>query len=187
MAKNKSIQMLKNKKIIIGICAILLAMFVFERVFIVSLRQQSKILKDQIKIAEVRLQEYLAIHAVKDQLYADYEQCKPFLKLGKAEEKDIKTILLHETENIIRLSGGSITKLAVHENPETRDMYAKYMADVQMELTFEELLKLQLQIRDSKQLIKLDRMVVNFSDKNQAKLVIDGVLSIIIPGTLPSE
>ncbi|MFH2137752.1 MAG: hypothetical protein ABII88_04515 [Candidatus Omnitrophota bacterium] len=178
----ENLQLDKHKKMIIAAVVAVVFIVLFERLFIADLRKQSKNISNQIRIEEVRLREDLGFMEAKDQLFSDYEKCKPFFATEGLGEKDIKAQLLREVENIVRASGGSVVNLTPQEAGEKGDdQFMFYKANVQVDLTLEQLLKFFDNIQESKMLIKLDKFSVAAKDNKSDILKMDGIISIAIP------
>ena len=171
----------KNKKVIIAVCLLFFTSFVSEKVFFSELRSQSRNISNDIRVEEIRLREDMGLLQVKDRIFADYEQCKSFLKTTELSDKDVKAKLLRETENIVRAAGGSVVNLTPREEAEAEPMFKIYKADIQLEMTFGQLLQFLYNLQNSKLLIKLDQFSVSSNSKTVEKLKIDGVISIAVP------
>lgn len=182
----KVLSLLKNKKVLIGLAAMVMLSITIV-LFLAEAAKDAQDRENRIKQAEIRLQEFLCMQDAKKDIIAELKECQPFINFRKKEPKRIKKALLREIEKMISTSGGSIAKLALQETPIELDLSIKYIADIQLDLTFSELLRFLGQIKTSPLLIKLDKFAIGFSGRNSEKLVVNGVLSVSISGVSPKD
>ena len=183
---NAILALLKNKNVLIWLVVIVVLVTTMSS-FIAGAVKDARARDDQIQLAEVCFQECLGLQKVKSDIQEAYKTCQPFMDLEKKEPKDIKTSLLRETEQMVSASGGSITKLALEENSKEEAGALRYVADLEVELTFSELLRFLGQIKRSSLLIKLDKVNIGLKRQNADRLVVTGIISVSIPKSLKKD
>ncbi|MFQ5680917.1 MAG: GspMb/PilO family protein [Candidatus Omnitrophota bacterium] len=171
---------IKNKhKIIVYFLSGALTIFLVGKFLVLGLYGRLKTIRRDIVFAQSELKNNVRIAKTKDKFLRDYEHYRSYLKVSGANSEQIISLLLKETEGIVRASGGSVLNLNPDKQPEQGKVYNKYKAEFRMELTFRQLLKFLDNIQQSKLLIKLDRLTVNFRNNRTGILRVDGVISMV--------
>lgn len=170
----------KKERIIAAICVVVLGAFILDKFFISDFNRRFIKLKNQMRLAEVELKERLAVQQVKEEIIADYEYCKPYFEVFKDEEIDIKATLLHEIENLVKDTGGSIVNLSPYNVTEKDGDYDKYKIDLRLEATVEQLFAFLNKMQESKLLLKFEKWSVNKKDEESSDLRIDGIVSVTV-------
>jgi len=166
---------------LIYVAAGVLLILSVDKFFISGLRGQINSLGQQIRLAEVRLNNDLMVQKAKDKVFTEYAYCQPFLKFAQTDEQQIRSELLREIENLTNASGGSVTNLSPLEATKTVQGYRKHSAEFQMEVDFTQLLNFLYKIQESNLLIKFDKLSIRAKDEQVSVLRVDGLVSIAVP------
>jgi hypothetical protein len=158
------------------------AIFIFLTYRFLSLGLQAKLKKInlQIKVEEEKLRQGLRIQKDKDKVLEEYKNYSSYFKVG-SHDREIVAKFLKEIENITQESGVLVVNLTPENQPEQIQGYKKFRADLKAEANIEQLYNFLYQIKDSKLLVKLDKISIAPKNEEASVLRIETTISIAAP------
>jgi len=177
--ESKGIKLDKRQLVLLSIIGGLLFIFIMDKLIFSGMRSKLKELKQKITLEEATLRDGFEIEGRKDEITGDYQRYLPYLK-SEGSEKEVMTRFLKEMEEVIQDSGGSVIALTPRTESFREKDYTKYLADLQIEATLEQIFKFLSKIQQSKLLLKIDSFSLSPRGEGAGTFKMDAAVSIAI-------
>lgn len=157
---------------------LLVALFLFDKLFLSGLRTKTKSMDQEIKKAETELAVAMNVQNRKELITEDNKAYDRYFGQGALSDVKIVTDFLKEIETIAKKTGISIVNLNPDNKAREEGGYKKFYADLRFEAASEQLYRFLNEIQNSGLLIKIEKITVTSRDESAASLKVDTTISI---------
>jgi len=175
----KKILNLNTRQNFLAAAAILLvALFLFEKLFLSGLRTKIRAMDQEIKKAETGLAVAMNVQARKEFITEDNKAYDRYFGQGKISDVKLVTDFLKEIEVIAQKTRISIVSLNPDNKPREDGGYKKFYADLRFEASSEQIHQFLNEIQNSGLLIKAEKIAITSRDESAASLRVDATISM---------
>jgi len=124
---------------------------------------------NRIELTKVKLKKSLSLIKEKQKVDAQYLTYEQKLKSRGSDEQDI-TLILDEIEKVASRSSLNITSMRP-KPPNQKDYYSKFTVEIETESNMDSLMKFIYQIKNSPQMLKMERLNLNTRSSQQGVMI----------------
>ncbi|TRZ52517.1 MAG: hypothetical protein D4S01_02795 [Dehalococcoidia bacterium] len=158
-----------REKIILNAVIITVVLSLIYIILIEPLVARWNNVNSRIELVKAKLQKSLSLMKDKSKIEAEYNNFTQKLKQSSSDEQEI-TIVLDELEKAARRSGLRITSMRP-KPAKQKEHYRQFEVEIETESDMSSLMRFIYDIKNSPQLIKIDRLNLNTRGGQQAVVI----------------